>query len=70
MQVAGRNLGLIAKSALDRRHYVAAANMVRLYEHPAEMFKRYLIGKGGTYPYTVRVRTPAIMARPAPALRP
>lgn len=57
MQVAGRNLGLIAKSALDRRHYVAAANMVRLYEHPAEMFKRYLIGKG-TYPYTVRVRTP------------
>jgi FkbM family methyltransferase len=57
MQVAGRNLGLIAKSALDRRHYVAAANMVRVYEHPAEMFKRYLIGKG-TYPYTVRVRTP------------
>jgi FkbM family methyltransferase len=57
MQVAGRNLGLIAKSALERRHYVAAANMLRVYERPAEMFKRYLIGKG-TYPYTVRVRTP------------
>lgn len=57
MQVAGRQLGKIASSLLQRRHYVAARNMVRLYDHPARMFARYLAGTG-EYPCTVRIRTP------------
>ena len=57
MQVAGRDMSTIVKSVLDRRHYIAARNMVRLYEHPADMFRRYLTGTG-TYPTTVRVKTP------------
>lgn len=57
MQIGRRKLPKIMKSALHRRHYVAARNMVRIYEHPADMFRRYLLGSG-TYPTTVRVRTP------------
>ena len=57
MQIAGRDTSTIVKSVLDRRHYIAARNMVRLYEHPADMFRRYLTGTG-TYPTTVRVKTP------------
>ena len=50
-------MGKIAGSVLHRRNYVAARNMVRLYEHPTRMFVRYVAG-AGTYPCTVRVRTP------------
>ena len=57
MQIAGRDMSTIGKSVLDRRHYIAARNMVRLYEHPVDMFRRYLTGTG-TYPTTVRVKTP------------
>lgn len=57
MQVAGRKVGKIATALVQRRHYVAARNMLRLYDHPARMFVRYLAGTG-EYPYTVRLRTP------------
>lgn len=57
MQIAGRNIGTVAKSVLERRHYTAARNMLRRYKHPARMFVRYLTGTG-TYPCTVQVRTP------------
>lgn len=57
MQIAGRDIGTLAKSVLQRRHYTAARNMVRRYRHPAQMFVRYLTGSG-TYPGTVEVRTP------------
>lgn len=57
MRVGGRELKTIGKAALERRHYTAARNMVRMYESPAEMFRRYLT-TNGVYPYTARVRTP------------
>lgn len=57
MQVAGRSIGKIAGSVLQRRHYVAARNMVKVYEHPVDIFRRYLTG-AGEYPTTVRLRTP------------
>lgn len=57
MQIAGRDASTVAKSVLDRRHYTAARNMVRRYERPVDMFRRYLTGSG-TYPTTVRVKTP------------
>ena len=57
MSVGGRNVKTIGKAAFERRHYVAARNMVRLYEAPVEMFRRYLT-TSGEYPYTAHVRTP------------
>jgi len=57
MQIAGRDISTLAKSLLERRHYVAARNMLRLYDHPARMYVRYFLGTG-KYPNTVRVRTP------------
>ncbi|WP_395307841.1 FkbM family methyltransferase [Mycobacterium sp. AMU20-3851] len=57
MQVAGRSIGKIAGSVLQRRHYVAARNMIKVYEHPVDIFRRYLSGSGD-YPTTVRLRTP------------
>ena len=57
MQIAGRGFGKIAGSVLHRRNYIAARNMLRVYEHPVEIFRRYLTG-AGTYPTVIRVRTP------------
>ena len=57
MQIAGRGAGKIAGSVLHRRNYVAARNMLRVYEHPVQIFRSYLTGSG-SYPCTVRVRTP------------
>lgn len=57
MQLGGRDLTRVAEAVLQRRHYIAAINMVRLYDHPVDMFRRYL-SRGGEYPHTVRVRTP------------
>jgi FkbM family methyltransferase len=57
MRVGGRDLTKIADAVLRRRNYIAAINMVRLYDHPVAMFRRYLTGSG-EYPCSVRVRTP------------
>jgi FkbM family methyltransferase len=57
VHIGGRNVGTVAKSLREPRHYIAARNMVRLYTKPVDMFRRYLTN-GGTYPYTARVRTP------------
>jgi FkbM family methyltransferase len=58
MQIAGRGVSKIAGSVIHRRHYTAARNMLRVFEHPAQVFKHYLTGTGD-YPSTVRVRTPS-----------
>ena len=57
MQFGGRDMRKIFGSALQRRHYVAAWNMVHLYETPPRMLWHYLTGSG-VYPSTVRVKTP------------
>jgi FkbM family methyltransferase len=57
VQIGGRDVKKFAKAVLDGRHYHAAANMVRLYDRPVEMFRRYLT-QSGEYPFTARVRTP------------
>jgi FkbM family methyltransferase len=57
VQIGGRNVGTLAKSLLEPRHYIAAGNMVRKYDAPREMIRRYLTN-AGDYPYTAKVRTP------------
>jgi FkbM family methyltransferase len=58
VQIGSRDAGTVAKSLFDRRHYHAARNMVRLYEKPADMFRRYLTGRGD-YPFTAQLKTPS-----------
>lgn len=57
MRIAGRDTRTITRAAFQRRHYVAAGNMLRLYERPFEMYCRYLT-RAGEYPCTVRVSSP------------
>jgi len=58
VQLGGRDVGKVAKALLERRHYHAALNMVRLYREPAQMFRRYLTA-GGDYPFNCQVKTPS-----------
>ena len=58
MKIGGRDVRAVIKAPFERRHYRAALNMVRLYKQPAEMFRRYLTGRGD-YPFTCRVKTPS-----------
>ena len=57
MKIAGRDLRTVASACFERRHYLAAMNMFRVYERPLDLYARYLLNRG-TYPTTVRVRTP------------
>jgi FkbM family methyltransferase len=57
VHVAGRDIRRIAKAVVEGRHYRAAVNMVRRYDRPVEMFRRYLT-QSGEYPFTARVRSP------------
>lgn len=58
VQIGGRDVGTVAKSMLERRHYHAALKMTRLYKQPAQMFRRYLT-EAGDYPFTTQVKTPS-----------
>lgn len=39
------------------RHYVAAVNILKLFNNPVDILKRYLLGSG-VYPFTVSIKTP------------
>ena len=56
MQVGGRRLRKIAGALLQRRHYYAGLNMLRVYDHPIDALGRYLLGRG-KYPSTIVVKT-------------
>jgi FkbM family methyltransferase len=58
VQIGGRDVGKVAKALFERRHYHAALKMVRLYDQPVQMFRRYLT-EAGDYPFTARVKTPS-----------
>jgi len=57
VKLFGRDLGTVLGAAFESRHYIAAANMLRVYKHPAQLYARYLFG-AGAYPAVVDVRTP------------
>ena len=58
VQIGGRDVGKVAKAIFERRHYHAALKMMRLYEQPAQMFRRYLT-EAGDYPYIAQVKAPS-----------
>jgi FkbM family methyltransferase len=57
MKLGGRPAANVLRAAFKRCHYVAAANMLRVYRRPLEMFARYLFG-AGAYPAVVKVVSP------------
>jgi FkbM family methyltransferase len=57
MKLGDRSSYYIFRALVGRQHYIAAFNMLRVYERPAEAFRRYLF-KDGSYPYEVALRTP------------
>ena len=57
MKVGDRELGVVLSALFEKRHYTAARNMLQRYHHPAEVFGRYLLGRGN-YPAGIVIRTP------------
>jgi len=57
MRIGGRDVKRALRAFFAKQHYIAAANMFRIYERPFEMYKRYLFALGD-YPAVARVRTP------------
>jgi FkbM family methyltransferase len=55
--LGGRSVGLVAKSIVEPRQYVALARMVSRYPAFPRVARRYFVG-GGRYPYACRIRTP------------
>jgi FkbM family methyltransferase len=61
--LGGRSPELIARSLVERDHYVALVKMVGRYPAFPGVARRYFLG-GGTYPYPCRVRTPTGIVAP------
>lgn len=57
MRLGGRPLRTLLGSALQTRHYAALANVLRRFEQPWDVIRRYVTLKGA-YPWTARIRTP------------
>jgi hypothetical protein len=56
MRIGGRELGAVAASMFNRCHYIAAGNMLGVYDNPLDGFARYLFSLG-KYPTTILVNT-------------
>lgn len=52
-----RSIKRIVRAAVQSQHYVAFANMFRVYRDVPDGIMRYLFGRG-TYPATIGVKTP------------
>lgn len=57
MKIGNRDIGVVLSALSQKRHYLAAYNMLRVYEHPVDAFGRYLFGRG-QYPADIRINTP------------
>jgi FkbM family methyltransferase len=56
MKIGNRDLGLVLSALLEKRHYIAARNMLRVYRNPVDAFGRYFLA-GGQYPASIVVNT-------------
>lgn len=57
MKTGHRGLTGVLSALGQRRHYVAARNMLTVYRHPIDGFRRYLFGRG-KYPVRLALNTP------------
>src|SRR6476660_3140243 len=57
MKILGRPLARVVRAPFERRHWIAALNMVRVYKRPLDAAERYALALG-SYPHTFSLRTP------------
>lgn len=57
MRLFKRSLARIVRAPFGRHNWIAAVNMLRVYERPFDAARRYLLARG-SYPHTFRLRTP------------
>jgi FkbM family methyltransferase len=57
MRIGGRPVGVVLSALFEARHYIAARNMLRIYQRPREAFERYVLRRG-QYPAVIVVNTP------------
>jgi FkbM family methyltransferase len=58
MRLGRREIGVLLPALFQRRHYLAAYNMLRVYRRPLDAFARYLLN-GGEYPALIEINTEA-----------
>jgi FkbM family methyltransferase len=58
MKIGNREIRLVLSALFQKRHYLAAINMLRVYRHPVDAYGRYLFARG-QYPADIVVNTPA-----------
>lgn len=61
--LGNRSVKQILNAVVSRQHYIALANMARLYPRFCQNFIRYISGSG-TYPYEAEVRSPVGIVKP------
>jgi FkbM family methyltransferase len=57
IELGQRSTRYIARALVGHQHYIAAYNMLHVYEDPVDAFRRYLF-RAGSYPHEVVLRTP------------
>lgn len=55
--IGNRSIKQVLCALVEKTHYIAFANMFRVYKNVPDAFRRYLLGGGG-YPVSVSVNTP------------
>jgi len=58
MNIGNREMRVVMGALLDKRHYLAGLNMLRVYQRPLDAFNRYLLGRGD-YPAEIPITTSA-----------
>src|SRR6516225_11196833 len=58
MKIGNRDLRVVLLALFQRRHYLAALNMLRIYRHPMDAYRRYLFARG-EYPAEIDINAPA-----------
>jgi FkbM family methyltransferase len=56
VKIGSRKIGVVTRALFERRHYIAARNMRRVYRRPVDAFGRYLLGRG-QYPASIVINT-------------
>ena len=57
VKLADREIKRILAAAFQPRHYAAALNILKLFNNPFDILRRYLFGSG-KYPFIVSIKTP------------
>lgn len=63
MRIADRTIAAWTTALFQKRHYAALINMLRVCPDALDVFRRY-VTNSGSYPYTIKLRTPLGIVAP------